>query len=146
MNLKLVLHIRIHVDCVKTKDIGRNIVEYLSAKRSNTSNNKKTSNNKYNSKYNKQHTVDVNDRKYDCQDESKSSCGFYAMHISNLALKPAISNEAFTTVNVQYSNPRVSGPLHLKIDTGSGGNTIPMRTYHSNVWKSSNSFYLDSGN
>ena len=52
------------------------------------------------------------------------------MHISNLALKPASSNEAFTTVSVQYSNPHVSGPLHLKIDTGSGGNTLPMRTYH----------------
>ena len=52
------------------------------------------------------------------------------MHISNLALKPVSSNDAFTTVNVQYSNPRVSGPLHLKIDTGSGGNTLPMRTYH----------------
>ena len=55
---------------------------------------------------------------------------FYKMHISNLTLKQAISNEAFTTVNVKYSNPHVSGPLHLEINTSSGGNTLPMRTYH----------------
>ena len=52
------------------------------------------------------------------------------MHISNLSLKPSSSNEAFTTVNVQYRHPRVSVPWHMKIDAGSGVNTLPMRTYH----------------
>ena len=37
----------------KTMDIGRNIVKYLPDKIVNTSNNMKTSNNKYHSKYNK---------------------------------------------------------------------------------------------
>ena len=52
------------------------------------------------------------------------------MHISNLVLKPASSNEVFTTVHVQYSNPRVCGTLYLKLYTGSGGNTLPRRTCH----------------
>ena len=64
------------------------------------------------------------------------------MYINNLATKSASYNKAFTTVNVQYSNHRVSGPLHLKIDTGSGGNTLPMRTYHQMFGNRSTHFIL----
>ena len=31
---------------------------------------------------------------------------------------------------MSYNNPAVRGPLRLKVDTGAGGNTLPLRTYH----------------
>ena len=67
MKIKLVLHIKIHVDGAKTKGNGRNSVEYLPDKRiiqatigrqviTNTT----------------QNTIN----KYESEDDSKSSCGF----------------------------------------------------------------------
>ena len=55
--------------------------------------------------------------------------GFYAILISDVAMKPARNNEVFTHVHVSHKNPDTKGPLKLKVDTGSGGNTLPMRTY-----------------
>ena len=59
----------------------------------------------------------------DCPD-NKDRCGF------NLALKPLHNNEAFTKLNMSYNNPAVRGPLRLNVDTGAGGNILPLRTYH----------------
>ena len=44
-------------------------------------------------------------------------------------MKPSSPNEAYTTLSVKYVKPCVNGPLRLKVDTGSGGNTLPLRTY-----------------
>lgn len=50
--------------------------------------------------------------------------------MSDLTLHSVLQNdEAFTTLMTYYEEPRVSGPLRLKLDTGSGGNTLPLRTY-----------------
>ena len=60
---------------------------------------------------------------------TSSEINYYAIQISNLALKPSSPNEAYTTLSVKYDKPCVNGPLRLKVDTGSGGNTLPLRTY-----------------
>ena len=82
-------------------------------------------------KHRRQHAMDVqqSDDTPDCPD-NKDRCGFFAVCISNLALKPLNNNEAFTKLNMSYNNPAVRGPLRLKVDTGAGGNTLPLRTYH----------------
>ncbi len=100
----------------------------ITARQKVSSNTPKKPNTKWHKKNKKQHAVDVNDDEPDCQDHS-NSFGFYALHISDLALKPPIATEAFTTLQMRHTNPDVSGPLRLKVDTGSGGNTLPFRTY-----------------
>ena len=60
---------------------------------------------------------------------TSSEINYYAIQISNLALKPSSPNEAYTTLSVHYEKPCVNGPVHLKVDTGSGGNTLSLRTY-----------------
>ena len=37
--------------------------------------------------------------------------------------------EAFATVVIYHDEPKVKGPLRIKIDTGLGGNTLPLRTF-----------------
>ena len=58
----------------------------------------------------------------DCPD-NKDRCGFFAVCISNLTLKPLNNyNEAFTKLNMSYNKLAVRRPLKLKVDTGAGGN------------------------
>ena len=37
--------------------------------------------------------------------------------------------EAFATVVIHHDEPKFKGPLRIKIDTGSGGNALPLRTF-----------------
>ena len=39
------------------------------------------------------------------------------------------SDEAFVTLKMSYPDPHVKGDIRLKVDTGSGGNKLPLRTY-----------------
>ena len=64
---------------------------------------------------------------------TSSEINYYTIQISNLALKPSSPNEAYTTLSVKYEKPCVNGPLRLKVDTGSGGNTLLLITY-KDVW------------
>ena len=73
------------------------------------------------------HAVDIQHCSTDENNTSATSSeiNYYAIQISNLALKPSSPNEAYTTLSVKYEKPCVNGPLRLKVDTGSGGNTLP---------------------
>lgn len=52
---------------------------------------------------------------------------FSMITIANLGV--ATNREAFTKLIAKHINPPVYGPIDLKVDTGSGGNTLPLRTY-----------------
>lgn len=56
---------------------------------------------------------------------------FHAITISDVGITAAAdsSDEAFITLRVRHIKPDVCGPLRIKVDTGSGGNTLPLRTY-----------------
>ena len=77
------------------------------------------------------HAVDIQHCSNDENNTSATSSeiNYYAIQISNLALKPSSPNEVYTTLSVKYVKPCVNGPLRLKVGTGSDGNTLPLRTY-----------------
>ena len=58
-----------------------------------------------------------------------SEINYYAIQISNLALKPSSPTEESSTLSVKYDKPCVEDRLRLKVDSGSGGITLPLRTY-----------------
>ena len=55
---------------------------------------------------------------------------FSEITFSDIAIDANDSDhEAFVNLPVRHKSPPVSGKISLKVDTGSGGNTLPMRTY-----------------
>ena len=54
---------------------------------------------------------------------------YHAITISNVDMINSSSAEAFAELLVSHIKPPVSGPLRVKVDTGSGGNTLPLRTF-----------------
>lgn len=55
---------------------------------------------------------------------------FHSIKLSDIALDAVDSpNEAFIMLHSRHQIPPVSGYFKLKIDPGSGGNTLPLRTY-----------------
>ncbi len=63
------------------------------------------------------------------EDEGETySKSFYSISIGNISLN-AVKDEAYTTLMVEYPNSPVTGTLRIKVDTGAGGNTLPLRTY-----------------
>ena len=62
----------------------------------------------------------------DSPDDEATS--FYSLRINTLD-RPDRSDEAYVTLHVQHREPDVAGPFRLKVDTGSAGNTLPLRTY-----------------
>ncbi len=60
------------------------------------------------------------------EDESEETL-FDSLQVDSLKAK---TEEAYITLQVRHKSPHVSGSMRLKVDTGSGGNTLPLRTYH----------------
>ena len=54
---------------------------------------------------------------------------YHAITISNVDMINSGSAKAFAELLVFHIKPPVSGPLHVKVDTESGGNTLPLRTF-----------------
>ena len=52
----------------------------------------------------------------------------YPIYIGNVDLQSP-AHEAFTTLRTCHFNPDMGGPLRIKVDTGAGGNTLPLRIY-----------------
>ena len=116
-------HIIVNAIHVITWDIGRSSVKKnFHENKQNVCKTKKhwRNNNK------QSHAVDIQQCSYDENNTSATSSeiNYYDIQISNLALKPSSPNEAYTILSVKYDKPCVNGPLRLKVDTGSGGNTL----------------------
>ena len=75
-------------------------------------------------KQNKQDEVQFCDT--DGETYSKS---FYSITISDLSFSHINRDEAYTSLIINHDQQNITGPLKVKIDTGSGGNTLPLRTY-----------------
>ena len=74
----------------------------------------------------KTHEVNIPD------DESSSASEtevFDAIDIADVTLHSIMKKEAFTMLDMHHAKTNVSGKLKLKIDTGAGGNTLPLRTF-----------------
>ena len=72
--------------------------------------------------------VDTDEDTYDTDDDTYTKT-FYPITVSGMAFHAMKTKEAFVTLMVHNTQPRVEGPLRLKLDTGAGGNTLPFRTY-----------------
>jgi hypothetical protein len=75
----------------------------------------------------------------DPEEPSEVDHTFYDIKVSNLCLEKVTRTEAFTTFDIVCPQKHGQHPLELKIDTGAGGNTIPLRTlkqmYPDGEWK-----------
>ena len=54
---------------------------------------------------------------------------FNPVRSSDMSVNAVHRVEAFVTVVIYHDEPKVKGPLRIKIDTGSGGNTRLLRTF-----------------
>ena len=61
--------------------------------------------------------------------EDESATVFYSIAMAGIDHKTCKS-EAFITLDVDHSELDAKKPLLLKVDTGAGGNTLPLRTYN----------------
>lgn len=67
---------------------------------------------------------------YDEEEYAQYAQTFYSVMISDITSGTMTNDtEAFTTLDTYHENPRVTGTVRLKVDTGAGGNTLPLRTY-----------------
>ena len=54
---------------------------------------------------------------------------FNPVQTSDVSVNAVHREEAFATVVIYHDESKVKEPLRIKIDTGSGGNTLPLRTF-----------------
>ena len=81
----------------------------------------------------KQHHYSQHDVRLDDEIESygpeEFTTEFHAITISDVGITASSNDEAFIKLQVRHTTHNVQGPLRIKVDTGSGGNTLPLRTY-----------------
>ena len=75
----------------------------------------------------------------DPTDESDEDTTFYDVKVSNMCFQAIKRTEAFTTLEIICPQKKGQNRLQLKLDTGAGGNTLPLRTikrmYPNQEWK-----------
>ncbi|XP_014667285.1 PREDICTED: uncharacterized protein LOC106808892 [Priapulus caudatus] len=75
-----------------------------------------------------QHELCVSDNE-STSDSDTQAKSFYSLQVSDIALHNIDRSEAYASLIVHPTHPRVEGPIRLKVDTGAAGNTLPLRTY-----------------
>jgi len=89
---------------------------------------------KYKKEYQKQHKQRKKQDAVRCTDSSDNSAEetytdtYHAIIIDDIN-NSAARKEAKTELKVEHKSPRVTGNIEVKVDTGAGGNTLPLRTY-----------------
>ena len=54
---------------------------------------------------------------------------FDTIEMSSTEVHSIVQKEAFSTLDDMHDSPRIQGKIKLKVDTGAGGDTLPLRTY-----------------
>lgn len=110
------------VKCCRNKTLDKK--DELSQQQS-SSNPKVRTNKPKRRKPHKVHAIDQS-----MEDHSSHSIQFHEITLGDIAINANVyDKEAFVNLPVRHKSPPVTGKISLKVDTGSGGNTLPMRTY-----------------